>query len=129
MSPRRYQSSQNDEDGNGSDNNGYLTLIRVKVSDNEVSILVLLPNRLQIHHQDDVRGMTMTTDITFSEFMAKVCSKFQKRAGELDLKFRDEDGAKITLRDESDFEMAIETSRMQAKGRPEGKLELFCREL
>jgi hypothetical protein len=73
--------------------------------------------------------MTMTTDITFAEFMTKVCSKFQKRAGELDIKFTDEDGAKITLRDDSDFEMAIETARTQAKGRPEGKLELFCREL
>jgi len=71
----------------------------------------------------------MTIDTTFAEFMAKVCSKFQKQVGQLDLKFTDEDGAKITLRDESDFEMAVETSRMQAKGRSEGKLELYCREV
>ena len=71
----------------------------------------------------------MTPDISFSEFLTKICTKFQKQIDQLDLKFTDEDGGKITLRDESDFEMAIETARTQAKGRSEGKLELFCREL
>jgi hypothetical protein len=83
----------------------------------------------QIHHKDDVRGMTMTPDISFGEFLAKIGSKFQTNLSDLDLKFSDEDGAKITIRDESDFEMAIETARTQAKGRTEGKLELWCREL
>jgi len=114
--PRRNRSPQNDEEGYGSDNYdaGYydLSLIRVK-----------------IHHKDDVRGMTMSPDIRFEEFLAKISSKFQKTVSDLDLKFIDEDGAKITLRDESDFEMAVETARTQAKGRTEGKLELWCREL
>jgi hypothetical protein len=70
--------------------------------------------------------MTMTPEITFTDFLQKVCSKFKKRVDELDLKFTDEDGGKITLRDESDFEMAIETAREHAKSKSEGKLELWC---
>lgn len=71
----------------------------------------------------------MSPDIGFAEFLAKIYAKFQRKAGDLDIKFTDEDGAKISLQDESDFEMAIETARSQAKGRSEGKLELWCREL
>ena len=70
--------------------------------------------------------MTIVPDSTFADFMQKVCSKFEKQIGELDLKFTDEDGGKITLRDESDFEMAVVTVRELAKGKPEGKLELWC---
>ncbi|KAF8505373.1 hypothetical protein F5888DRAFT_430708 [Russula emetica] len=34
---------------------------------------------------------------------------------------RDEDGRKVSLRDESDYGIAIETARESAKGRPEGQ--------
>ena len=52
--------------------------------------------------------------------------KFGKQFDGLDLKFMDEDGTKITLRDDSDFELAIETARESAKGKAEGKLVLWC---
>ena len=42
------------------------------------------------------------------------------------MKFKDEDGGKVTLRDESDYELAIETARESAKGKPEGKLEVWA---
>lgn len=71
----------------------------------------------------------MTPDIGFAEFLSKISDKFRKQVGDLDLKFADEDGARISLQDESDFEMAIETARARAKGRSEGKLEVWCREL
>ena len=41
-------------------------------------------------------------------------------------KFKDEDGGKISLRDESDYELAIETARENAKGKPEGKINIWC---
>ena len=42
------------------------------------------------------------------------------------LKFRDEDGGKVSLRNKSDYDLAIETARESAKGRPESKLGLWC---
>ena len=44
----------------------------------------------------------------------------------LGMKFQDEDGGKVSLRDDSDFELAVETAREQSRAgvRPgaEGKL-------
>ncbi|OBZ69923.1 hypothetical protein A0H81_10584 [Grifola frondosa] len=47
-------------------------------------------------------------------------------ARRLAMQFKDEDGGKVTLRDAMDYELAIETARESAKGRPEGRLEI-CR--
>ena len=69
--------------------------------------------------------MTFTPDTTFEDFVDKVMTKFDKRYGELGMKFTDVDGAKITLRDGMDFEFAIETAKESAGGRPEGKLEVW----
>jgi len=82
--------------------------------------------RVKLHYQEDVRGMTLTPDTPFPDFMDKVMAKFYKEANGLGLKFKDEDGGKVTLRDESDYELAIETARESAKGRAEGKLEIWC---
>jgi hypothetical protein len=97
--------------------------------------------RVKLHYQDDVRGMTMTPDITFEEFVERVTSKFGRgsgggRGGGMTFKFRDEDGGMVTLRDESDFELAVETAREVAKmggkggamGGAEGKLEVWCQD-
>ena len=73
--------------------------------------------------------MTMPPDMSFVEFMDKVTIKFEKGASGLGLKFKDEDGGMVTLRDESDFELAIETARESAKGKMEGKLEVWCLDL
>lgn len=70
--------------------------------------------------------MTLTPETPFDEFMEKITSKFNKSLTGLGMKFKDEDGGKVTLRDESDFELAIETARENAKGKPEGKLEIWC---
>jgi hypothetical protein len=58
--------------------------------------------------------------------MDKVTAKFGKDINGLTLKFKDEDGGKVSLRDESDYELAIETARESSKGKPEGKLEIWC---
>jgi neutrophil factor 2 len=67
--------------------------------------------------------MALTPETQFDEFLDRVVTKFGKN---LVLKFKDEDGGKVSLRDESDYELAIETARESAKGKPEGKLEVWC---
>ncbi|KAF8813751.1 NADPH oxidase regulator NoxR [Phlegmacium glaucopus] len=85
--------------------------------------------RVKLHYEDDVRGMTLTPDTPFSEFMDKVVAKFYKETNGLALKFKDEDGGRVSLRDESDYELAIETARDSAKGKAEGKLEIWCSDM
>lgn len=84
---------------------------------------------LQLHYQDDVRGMTLTPEMPFEEFVERVTSKFGTAMDGLGLKFKDEDDVKVTLRDSSDYELAIETARHSAKGKAEGKLEIWCMDL
>ncbi|KIK68996.1 hypothetical protein GYMLUDRAFT_1001610 [Collybiopsis luxurians FD-317 M1] len=86
----------------------------------------LMKIRVKLHYKDDVRGMALTPETPFEEFMEKVTSKFGKGFGGLSLKFKDEDGGKVTLQDESDYDLAIETARESSKGKPEGKLEIWC---
>lgn len=86
----------------------------------------LVKIRVKLHYQDDVRGMAVTPEMHFDEFIDRVTAKFGKNPDQLALKFKDEDGTRVSLRDESDFELAIETARESARGRPEGKLEVWC---
>jgi len=86
----------------------------------------LVKIRVKLHYRDDIRGMALAPEIMFEEFMDKVTAKFGKDLNGLSLQFTDEDGGKISLQDESDYELAIETARESAKGKPEGKLEIWC---
>ncbi|KAJ7690705.1 hypothetical protein B0H17DRAFT_1064533 [Mycena rosella] len=86
----------------------------------------LIKIRVKLHYDDDVRGMALTPETPFDEFMDKVTAKFGKDINGLTLKFKDEDGGRVSLRDESDYELAIETARESSKGKPEGKLEIWC---
>lgn len=70
--------------------------------------------------------MAIAPDMTFEEFFDRICAKFNRAYGTLGLKFKDEDGVKVSMRDESDYDLAIETAREASKGRPEGKLEIWC---
>jgi len=88
-----------------------------------------LSHLLQLHYQEDVRGMTLTPDTPFQEFVERVTSKFGTALDGLGLKFKDEDDVKVTLRDSSDYELAIETARHNAKGKAEGKLEIWCTDM
>ena len=72
--------------------------------------------------------MTLTPDTPFSDFVDKVTVKFGKNFNGMTMKFKDEDGGKITLRDDSDYELAIETARESSKGKAEGKLEIWCQD-
>jgi len=63
----------------------------------------LVKIRVKLHYQDDVRGMTLTPETPYDEFMDKITAKFDKNLNELGIKFKDEDGGKVSLRDESDM--------------------------
>jgi len=89
----------------------------------------LVKIRVKLHYQDEVRGMAITPEMSFEEFLDRITSKFGKGLDSLEMKFKDEDGSMISLRDDSDYELAIETARESAKGKPEGKLEIWCVEL
>jgi len=115
--PSRIQSTYEEEE------EGYAS------GDYEDAPFELVKIRVRVHYQDDVRGMTLTPDTPFEEFMEKITIKFDKSINGLGVKFKDEDGGKVTLRDESDYELAIETARESSKGKPEGKLEIWCTDL
>lgn len=85
--------------------------------------------RVKLHYKDELRGMTVTSETSFEEFVERVTSKFGTAMDGLGLKFKDEDDVKVTLRDGSDFDLAIETARANAKGRGEGKLEIWCTDM
>ncbi|TCD69254.1 hypothetical protein EIP91_008357 [Steccherinum ochraceum] len=85
--------------------------------------------RVKLHYQDDVRGMAIDSTMPFEEFIDRLTTKFERSFEGLGIKFKDEDGGKVTLRDESDYELAIETARESAKGKPEGRLEVWCTDI
>jgi neutrophil cytosolic factor 2 len=70
--------------------------------------------------------MTLSPETPFDEFMDTVTTKFSVPVGYLLLQFKDEDGGRVSLRDDSDYDMAIETARESSKGKPDGKLEIWC---
>jgi len=82
--------------------------------------------RVKINYQGEVRGMTLSPEVGFEGFMKKVADKFSRSRSSISLKFKDEDGGQVSLRDDSDYDLALETARESAKGKPEGKLEVWC---
>lgn len=85
--------------------------------------------RVRLRFKKDLRGMAILPDISCEDFMDKVCAKFGREYGDLSIKFVDDDGAKVTIMDESDFELAIETARAAALKGKESRMEIWCDEL
>ncbi|KAG8732668.1 hypothetical protein FRC11_011652 [Ceratobasidium sp. 423] len=85
--------------------------------------------RVRLRFKKDLRGMAIMPDISCGDFMDKVCDKFGREYGDLSIKFVDDDGAKVTIMDEGDFELAIETARAAALKGKESRLEIWCDEL
>ncbi|KAG9047151.1 hypothetical protein FS837_002934 [Tulasnella sp. UAMH 9824] len=95
--------------------------------------------RVKIHFGNEVRGMVVAPDMPLADFLASVCAKFSYEFGALRVKFEDEDGTKVSLMDEGDWDLAIETARNMndnessisgsARPRPgEGRLKIWCEE-
>ncbi|KAI0686524.1 hypothetical protein C8Q76DRAFT_636177 [Earliella scabrosa] len=96
------------------------------VSGEYEDVFEMVKIRVKLYYREDVRGMALLPETPFEEFVDMVTRKFGVVPGGLGMKFKDEDGGKVTLRDEMDYELAIETARHNAKGRPEGRLEIWC---
>lgn len=84
--------------------------------------------RVKVRFKDEIRGLALTPDVHFVDFMGMLSSKFGIPARRLDVKFKDEDGGHVSLKDEMDYEMALETAKESANGKGEGKLEIWCAE-
>jgi len=84
--------------------------------------------RIKVRFKDEVRGLALTPDVTFAEFMGMLSSKFAIPVGKMDVKFKDEDGGQVSMKDEMDYEMALETAKESANGKVEGRLEVWCAE-
>jgi len=84
--------------------------------------------RVKVCFKDEVRGLALTPDVTYAEFMGMLSSKFTIPVGKLDVKFKDEDGGHVSMKDEMDYEMALETAKESASGKVEGRLEVLCAE-
>lgn len=70
--------------------------------------------------------MTIAPNASFEEFVDRVSGKFGLSPSGLMIKFMDEDGNKVSLMDDSDYDLALEVAKDSAKGKPEGKLEVWC---
>ena len=70
--------------------------------------------------------MLVGNDTSFEAFIHHILRKFDKRPGSFRVRFKDEDGIKITIQDHSDLEFAIDTARLHGTGRSEGKLDIWC---
>ncbi|KAF7335544.1 NADPH oxidase regulator NoxR [Mycena venus] len=82
--------------------------------------------RVKLYYADDVRGMAVSPEIPYAEFMARVVAKFDKEINGLSLRFKNVDGGKMSLRDESDYALAIKTVRESSMAKSEGRLEIWC---
>lgn len=85
--------------------------------------------RVKLHYQNDVRGMALPPSTLFEDFVAEIAAKFERLPGQVELRFQDEDGHQVSLRDRGDYALAVETARSGSRGRPDGKLVIFCLDL
>jgi len=112
---RRRTAYEEEEEGYGSgdyeDGSGFAEFAKVRV---------------KVRFRDEVRGMALMPDVTFEEFMGMLSSKFSIPVSRMDVKFKDEDGGKVSIKDEMDYEMAMETAKESANGKAEGRLEVWC---
>jgi neutrophil factor 2 len=53
-----------------------------------------------------------------------LCDKFDT-PNDFRLRFRDEEGDQVSLKDEGDWEAALDCAKVAATGRPEGKLDVW----
>lgn len=76
--------------------------------------------------------LSASTDL--STFFARVAAKLDVPTGTLRLEFMDEDGVKTSLRDEEDWDLAMETATRAGQDRNtgrngrRGRLDVFCEE-
>lgn len=63
-------------------------------------------------------------EMSLPAFINKVSKKFSLQS-DVSMRYRDEEGSMITILDDDDWESAVDTARSYAKGRAEGKIEVW----
>jgi len=81
--------------------------------------------RVKVRFQGQVRGLALGQE-PFEVFMGMLSLKFSIPTHQLDVKFKDEDGTMVSIKDTMDYEMALETARERGNEKTEGKLEVWC---
>ncbi|WWC62247.1 uncharacterized protein I303_104843 [Kwoniella dejecticola CBS 10117] len=84
--------------------------------------------RVKVNYGTHKRGMSIMPSHTYKSFLQMLCTKFPEiSSGAMDVKFKDEDGDILSMRDEGDFEAAIDVARIlgESAGRGEGRLEIW----
>lgn len=77
--------------------------------------------RVRVNFRAEVRGLVFPSDGSFETFMNVLSTKFKISSQRLEVKFKDEEGGWVSLKDEMDYDMALETAA-------NGKLEISCAE-
>lgn len=63
----------------------------------------------QVRIGDTTRGMALTPEMNFTQFMLALKAKFASEP--LTVQFKDEDGDLLEMRDEGDYEAAVDVAR------------------
>jgi hypothetical protein len=66
---------------------------------------------LQIHVAGDIRVMTFSADTAFNHLVLRLAAKFDKVADQMQLKFEDDVGDFVSLKDDDDLEWAVDCAR------------------
>jgi hypothetical protein len=78
-----------------------------------------------VHAGNLTRGMSIFPDQSFADFCSSLRTKFPGLLDDINVRFGDEDGDVLSMQDAGDFEAAVDVARVMAKGRAEGKLEIW----
>jgi hypothetical protein len=68
---------------------------------------------LQIHYENDIRGLSLTPGMSHADFFGRIATKFGLRgaaASRLRIRFQDEDGCLVSLVDEVRYLRLVSTA-------------------
>lgn len=99
------------------------TVRTVNSSDTALSATTKI--RVKIRVDGDTRCMSTFSDMDLRDFLSRLAVKLDRPPYDLAVRFRDEDGDMISLRDEGDWEAAMDCARSRASANGEGKLEVW----
>ncbi|KZT66870.1 hypothetical protein DAEQUDRAFT_813296 [Daedalea quercina L-15889] len=90
--------------------------------------------RLKLHYQGAVRAMVLTSDLSWEAFKAAILAKLGHPRPGIQMEFEDteDNNERVSLQDQTDYEVAISTARASAhatgSGGREGRLRIWCSE-
>ena len=78
-----------------------------------------------MHIGNLTRGMSVLPEQSFEQFIIALRAKFPELGPNMGIRFKDEDGDMLSMQDEGDFEAAVDVARVTARGKTDGKLEIW----